>query len=182
MKRPAEFAYWLDEVPPPGVVFLSALQHVGLICSLIAIPLAVAREAGLAPDQTVNLVAVSMLVLGITQLLNLLFVPLFAHAGLTLAISVGALINALLLLVGLIRRKSYVPLPGWGLFSAQVFASTALLAVFLMWAAGSLRWLGPGSSDLFRIGQLALVMLGAAVLYFAVLALAGLKLRQLLRR
>ncbi|MFO1192521.1 MAG: murein biosynthesis integral membrane protein MurJ [Rhodoferax sp.] len=127
-------------------------------------------------------VRIAMLVLGITQLLNLLFVPMFAHAGLTLAISVGALINALLLLVGLIRRKSYVPLPGWGLFSAQVFASTALLAVFLMWAAGSLRWLGPGTSDLFRIGQLALVMLGAAVLYFAVLALAGLKLRQLLRR
>lgn len=72
MKRPAAFAYWLDEVPPPGVVFLSALQHVGLICSLIAIPLAVAREAGLAPDQTVNLVAVSMLVLGITTILQTL--------------------------------------------------------------------------------------------------------------
>ncbi len=72
MKRPADFAYWLDELPPPGVVFLSALQHVGLICSLIAIPLAVAREAGLAPDQTVNLVAVSMLVLGITTILQTL--------------------------------------------------------------------------------------------------------------
>ena len=92
------------------------------------------------------------------------------------------MLNALLLLVGLIRRKSYRPLPGWGMFALQVLASTALLAVFLMWAANSLRWVGPGVSDLGRIGLLALVMLGAAVLYFAVLAAAGLKLRQLLRR
>ena len=127
-------------------------------------------------------VRIAILVLVVTQLLNIAFVPLFAHAGLTLAISVGAMLNALLLLVGLIRRKSYRPLPGWGMFALQVLASTALLAVFLMWAANSLRWVGPGVSDLGRIGMLALVMLGAAVLYFAVLALAGLKLRQLLRR
>ncbi len=72
MKRPPEFAYWLDEVPPPGVVVLSALQHIGLICSLVAIPLAVAREAGLGPERTVNLVAVSMLVLGVATLLQTL--------------------------------------------------------------------------------------------------------------
>jgi putative peptidoglycan lipid II flippase len=127
-------------------------------------------------------VRIAILVLVVTQLLNLVFVPLFAHAGLTLAISVGAMINALLLLVGLMRRKSYVPLPGWGMFALQVLASTALLAVFLMWAANSLRWVGPEVSDLRRIGMLALVMLGAGVLYFSVLAVAGLKLRQLLRR
>lgn len=72
MKRPQDFAFWLDEIPPPGVVILSALQHIGLACSLIAIPLAVAREAGLASEQTVNLVAVSMLVLGITTILQTL--------------------------------------------------------------------------------------------------------------
>jgi putative peptidoglycan lipid II flippase len=127
-------------------------------------------------------VRIAILVLVVTQLLNLVFVPLFAHAGLTLAISVGAMINALLLLIGLMRRKSYVPLPGWGMFVLQVLASTALLAVFLMWAANSLRWVGPEVSDLRRIGMLALVMLGAGLLYFSVLAAAGLRLRQLLRR
>ncbi|MBP8305693.1 MAG: purine/pyrimidine permease [Burkholderiaceae bacterium] len=70
MKRPSDIAYWLDDIPPRGVVFLSALQHIGLACSLIAIPLAVAREAGLAPERTVNLVAISMLVLGITTILQ----------------------------------------------------------------------------------------------------------------
>jgi putative peptidoglycan lipid II flippase len=68
------------------------------------------------------------------------------------------------------------------MFVLQVLASTALLAVFLMWAANSLRWVGPEVSDLRRIGMLALVMLGAGLLYFSVLAAAGLRLRQLLRR
>ena len=92
------------------------------------------------------------------------------------------MINALLLLVGLMRRGSYKPLPGWGGFILQVLASTALLAVFLMWAASSLPWMGPSVSDLQRIGMLGLVLLGSAVLYFAVLWAAGLKVRQLLRR
>ena len=43
------------------------------------------------------------------------------HAGLTLATSVGALFNALALLV-LLRRKRrfYAPLRGWGMFIAKV--------------------------------------------------------------
>ena len=127
-------------------------------------------------------VRIAIFVLLLTQLLNLVFVPLFAHAGLTLAISVGAMINALLLLLGLIRRGAYAPLPGWGMFLLQVVASTALLAVFLMWAANSLQWTGPSVSDLRRIGTLGLVLAGSAVVYFSVLWAAGLKLHQLLRR
>ena len=127
-------------------------------------------------------VRIAILVLVLTQLLNLVFVPLFAHAGLSLSISVGAMINALLLLAGLIRRKTYLPRPGWGMFSLQVLASTALLTVFLMWAANSLPWVGPAVSDVGRIGLLGLVLVGSAVLYFAVLWAAGLQLRQLLRR
>jgi putative peptidoglycan lipid II flippase len=126
-------------------------------------------------------VRIAMVVLVVTQLLNLVFVPLFAQAGLTLAIGVGAMINALLLLVGLIRRKAYVPQPGWGMFSLQVLASTALLAVFLMWAANSLPWIGPGVTDLGRIGVLGLVLVASAALYFLVLWAAGMKLLLLLR-
>lgn len=72
MKRPEGFAYWIDEVPPPGVTLLSALQHVSLGCILLPIPLAIAREAGLSPERTVDLIAVSMIVLGITAILQVL--------------------------------------------------------------------------------------------------------------
>ena len=126
-------------------------------------------------------VRIAIMVLIVTQLLNLVFVPLFAHAGLTLAIGVGALINALALLIGLVRRGSFKPAPGWGLFALQVLAATALLAIFLMWAAGSLAWVGPEVRDLQRILVMALVLLASAAIYFVALWAAGLKFRALLR-
>lgn len=72
MKRPANFPYWLDDVPPPGVTIFSALQHIALVCSFLPIPLAVALEAGLAPDRLIDLISVSMIALGVTAILQAL--------------------------------------------------------------------------------------------------------------
>jgi putative peptidoglycan lipid II flippase len=127
-------------------------------------------------------VKIAVVVLVITQLLNLAFVPYFQHAGLALAIGIGALINALSLLVGLIRRGSYTPSAGWVLFGLQVFSASALLAVFLLWAAEAVNWIGLKTLHFQRIGLLALVLVVSAAIYFIVLRLAGLKLRELLRR
>ncbi|MEO6321814.1 MAG: murein biosynthesis integral membrane protein MurJ [Polaromonas sp.] len=127
-------------------------------------------------------VKIAVIVLVITQLLNLALVPYFAHAGLALAIGIGALINASCLLVGLIRRGSYTPAPGWAMFGLQVVAASALLAVFLTWAADAVNWIGLKHQYFQRIGLLALVLCVSAAIYFAVLWVSGLKLRQLLRR
>jgi len=70
MKRPENFRYWLDDVPPPGVTLFSALQHIALVCSFLPIPLAVALEAGLDPGRLVDLISVSMLALGIAAILQ----------------------------------------------------------------------------------------------------------------
>jgi len=121
-------------------------------------------------------------VLVITQLLNIVLVPLFKHAGLALAIGLGALINAAWLLVGLIRRGSYKPSPGWGVFALQVFAATALLAIFLMWAAGGFPWIAMRAQGLQRAGLMALMLLGSAAIYFVAIWAAGLKLRQFVTR
>ena len=126
-------------------------------------------------------VRIAILVLVVTQLFNLAFVPLFAHAGLTLAISLGALLNALLLLVGLVRRGSYRPRPGWWIFSLQVLAATALLTIFLMWAADNLGWQHAVVGDLQRLFTLAWVLLASAAIYFLALWAGGLKLQRLLR-
>ena len=72
MKRPKNYAYWLDEAPPLGITLLSGLQHIGLVCSFLPIPLAVAREAGLADARVVYVISVSMLVLGVTTILQVL--------------------------------------------------------------------------------------------------------------
>jgi putative peptidoglycan lipid II flippase len=125
---------------------------------------------------------IGVAVLLITQGLNFVFVPLLAHAGLALAIGVGALINALWLLIGLVRGGTYVPQPGWGRFALQVVAASALLAIFLMWANGAVPWLALKAEKLQRIGLLALFVSGGAAIYFIAVWAAGLNLRQLLRR
>ena len=127
-------------------------------------------------------VKIAVVVLVITQLLNIALVPFIAHAGLALSIGLGALINALWLLVGLLRRGSYQPLPGWGKFALQVVAASALLAVLLVWGAQHFDWVGMRSHSLQRVGLLAALMAAAAVLYFGALWAAGLKLRKMLRR
>ena len=127
-------------------------------------------------------VLIAVVVLVLTQLLNLVLVPYLRHAGLALAIGIGALINALCLLVGLLRRGSYKPEPGWLVFGLQVASASALLAVFLLWAADAVNWTGLKSQYFQRIGLLSLVLLASGAIYFVVLWLSGLKLRRLLRR
>jgi putative peptidoglycan lipid II flippase len=127
-------------------------------------------------------VQIAIVVLILTQLLNLVLVPYFQHAGLALAIGIGALINASWLLIGLIRRGSYQPLPGWGRFGLQVVFASALLAIFLWWAASAVSWTGMRSLYGQRIGLLTLVLLGSAVLYFSALRATGLKVQQLFGR
>ena len=127
-------------------------------------------------------VRIAIVVLAITQLLNVALVPYLQHAGLALAIGIGALINALWLLAGLIKRGSYKPAPGWGVLALQVAVASALLGAFLLWAAGAVSWTGLKSAYLQRIGLLAAVLATSGVIYFVVLRVLGLKLRQLLRR
>jgi putative peptidoglycan lipid II flippase len=87
-------------------------------------------------------VKIAVVVLLLTQAMNLVFVPYLAHAGLALAIGMGAMVNALWLLIGLMRRGAYTPTPGWARFALQVVAASALMAVFLMWLAARVNWLG----------------------------------------
>ena len=72
-----------------------------------------------------TLVKIAIGVLIVTQLLNLVLVPLMAHAGLALAIGLGACLNALALLVGLLRRGVYQPGPGWSVFALRLLPALA---------------------------------------------------------
>ena len=134
-----------------------------------------------ASQDTRTPVRIAIFVLVITQMLNVALVPLFAHAALTLSIGIGAMINAGWLLFGLLRRGSYRPEPGWVAFVLQVFAASALLLVFLLWANGAFGWTELRSNSLRRIGLLALILLASAAIYFAALWATGLKLRQFLK-
>nr|MBP7607143.1 oligosaccharide flippase family protein [Giesbergeria sp.] len=127
-------------------------------------------------------VKIAVVVLVVTQLLNVVLVPRMAHAGLALSIGLGALVNASWLLWGLLARGSYKPSAGWLLFAAQVVAASLLMAVFLLWANAQFDWLALRAHSGQRVLLLAGVLAGAAVLYFALLRVAGLGLRATLRR
>ena len=149
---------------------------IGLIAIKVLAPGFYARQDIRTP------VKIAIVVLVLTQCLNLLLVPYFAHAGLALAIGLGAMVNALWLLIGLMRRGAYMPTPGWARFGLQVVAASALLAVFLMWAAARFAWLGFEGQALQRVGLLALCVGGGVLVYFLALLLAGLNLRQFVRK
>ena len=149
---------------------------IGLIAIKVLAPGFYARQDIRTPVK----IAIGVLVL--TQVLNVVLVPKLAHAGLALAIGIGAMVNALFLLVGLVRRGAYKPSPGWALFGMQVLAASALLAVFLMWCAAHVDWLGFQGQALQRVGLLTLCVLGAVLVYFLTLLVAGLNLRQFVRK
>ena len=127
-------------------------------------------------------VRIAVVVLVITQLLNFVFVPMFQHAGLALSIGLGALINAGWLLAGLLWKKKYRPRPGWTRFTLQVLAASALLVIYLLWAAKAVPWVDLQGKSLLRVGYLAGLMLGAVALYLGAVSAAGLRLKQFLRR
>ena len=127
-------------------------------------------------------VKIAICVLVITQLLNIVLVPLLAHAGLALATSLGALINAGWLLWGLRRKGSYVPAAGWPRLMARVAVAAALLALLLWLLDRQLPWLAWQAQPMLRLGAFAGCAALAALLYFVTLRLLGVDLRGLLRR
>jgi putative peptidoglycan lipid II flippase len=127
-------------------------------------------------------VRIAVVVLVLTQLLNLVFVPLLAHAGLALSIGLGALVNAAWLFIGLRRAGLYTPEPGWGGFALRVVVASAAMGGFLFWAAQALDWVALRGQSGLRIGALAACLGVAGLLYFGCLLASGLKLRQFARR
>jgi putative peptidoglycan lipid II flippase len=127
-------------------------------------------------------VRIAIVVLIITQLLNIVLVPWLRHAGLALSISIGAMINAGWLLAGLLKRGSYKPSAGWGRFLLQVTAATALMTVFLVWASLSFNWLALRAEPWHRVGLMAAMLAASAIIYFGALWASGVKLRQFIAR
>ena len=149
---------------------------VGIVAIKVLAPGYYARHDMRSPMR----IAVGVLIF--TQLLNLVLVPLLQHAALTLTIAIGAVVNALWLLAGLVRRGSYRPEPGWGRFVLQVLVSAALLGLLLYWGARHFDWVALRAVRLQRIGLLALLIAGAGALYFAALALLGVRLLSFIKR
>ena len=127
-------------------------------------------------------VRIAVFTLLLTQAMNLVFVGTLQHAGLALAIGLGACVNAFLLWRGLQRDGSYVAQPGWAVFAIKVaLALVAMGAVLWVLDPGAARWLAWQAAPWQRVATLAGIVSAGAMVYFCVLGLAGFRIRDFKR-
>lgn len=103
------------------------------------------------------------------------------HAGLALAISVAAILNAWLLHRGLRADGVIEHAPGWAIFLFRVAAAVVAMVVCLEYLNRPLEWWLPASMSEKSIWLVALVAAGAGV-YFVTLYVAGIRFSQLRHR
>ena len=126
-------------------------------------------------------VKIALVTLTATQLMNLVFIWRLQHAGLALAISLGACLNAGLLYYQLRRHKIFRPQPGWFAFLGKVAVALLAMGAVLWWAAGGdASWLT--ATTWWRIGRLSLLVVAGAAVYFASLWALGFRLRDFAKR
>jgi putative peptidoglycan lipid II flippase len=148
---------------------------VGMILVKILAPGFYARQNVATP------VKIGIFTLVATQLMNLVLVGPLHHAGLALAIGLGACLNALLLYLILKRQRIFVPQPGWPVFILKVLASVAFMAIVLFTTMGEASWWLQAGWQRKVPAVLGLVLLGTAA-YAACLLAFGLRPRDFSRR
>jgi putative peptidoglycan lipid II flippase len=152
----------------------------GIITVKILAPGFYARQDMRTPVRTafLSLVVAQSLAVALMFLLERFEI---GHAGLTLATSVGATVNALLLYRALRREAIYAPAPGWGRFLARLGIALAVLGVVLWWGAGPDElWVHAGLAA--KATRLSLVIAAGALAYFASLWLLGFRFSDFNRR
>jgi putative peptidoglycan lipid II flippase len=126
-------------------------------------------------------VKIAIFTLIVTQLLNLAFIGPLKHAGLALAISVGACINAGLLFYQLRKQQMFQPQPGWGKFGLKLAVAVTVMSAVLL---GLMQFMPAWDQGhmLERLLRLGALVVAGVVAYFGMLALMGFRLRDFNRK
>jgi putative peptidoglycan lipid II flippase len=148
---------------------------VGIILVKILAPGFYARQNIVTP------VKIGIVTLVATQVMNLAFIVPLRHAGLALAIGLGACLNAGLLYRFLRKDAIYAPQPGWPAFLLKIGVAVALMAIVLYAAMGEAAWWLAAGWQHKVPALVGLVLLGAAS-YGACLLALGLRPRHFARR
>jgi len=129
-----------------------------------------------ARQDTRTPVRIAVIAMVTNMALNIALVFPLAHAGLALATTLSASLNAFLLFRGLRREGVYVPQSGWPLLLLRGIAASALLTLALYWGAGGLsEWTSAATSD--KVWRLLGLVVGGALVYAAALLAFGIRLR-----
>ena len=148
---------------------------VGLILVKVLAPGFYARQNIRTP------VKIAVITLVATQLMNLVLIGPLQHAGLALAIGLGACLNAGMLYYKLRQHRIYRPQPAWAQFAYKLALALLVMAAVLWGATGSEAWWLVAPWQQRIAGLLGIVCLGAAA-YFATLWLLGFRIKDFARR
>lgn len=152
-----------------------AVGLVGLILLKVLVPGFYARQDIRTP------VKIAIITLICTQLMNLVFIWHLRHAGLALAISLGACLNATLLYRQLRKQGIYQPLPGWRVFVFKLLVAIMVMATVL-WGMMYLMPAWSHGGMALRCLRLSGLVCAGALTYFAVLAVQGFRPRDFSRK
>lgn len=121
-------------------------------------------------------VKIAVMTLVATQLMNLAFIIPLQHAGLALAIGLGACLNAGLLYYKLRLHGIYQPQPGWKIFLLKVLIALAVMGGIVWSIVGcGTEWFATTAVE--RASKLGFVVLLGAASYFLCLWLLGFRFR-----
>jgi putative peptidoglycan lipid II flippase len=117
-------------------------------------------------------VKIAILTLFCTQLMNLLFIGYLKHAGLALAISLAACINAGLLFYFLRKEKIFVLDEGWSIFILKIIVALSLMIISLFFLRGTFNdWINYSSIE--RIVNLLFIIILSGLIYLTSLKFLG---------
>ncbi|MCK5877729.1 MAG: murein biosynthesis integral membrane protein MurJ [Candidatus Marithrix sp.] len=131
-----------------------------------------------ARQDTRTPVKIAVIAMVTNIVLNLTLVWHLAHAGLALATSVAALLNALLLYISLRKHNLFQPQTGWHLLLLRIFMANILMIALLWWGSDSISmWFIMSTSERV-INLFGLIIVGMSI-YVASLFIFGLRLRHI---
>ncbi|MDX1320349.1 MAG: lipid II flippase MurJ, partial [Oceanospirillum sp.] len=109
---------------------------------------------------------------------NLMLVFWLDHAGLALATSLSAFLNAGLLWLTLRREGVCVWQPGWGRYLLQLLPAAGVMVAVLIWLMPAVgEWAGFGWQQ--RVLWLGALVVAGGGSYLLMLVLAGMRLRHI---
>ncbi len=163
-------------------VDMSSLSLMAYAAGLLGFSLVKVLAPGyFARQDTRTPVRIALIAMAVNMLFNVIFVfglryldfrgP---HAGLALATTLSSILNASLLLRGLLRQQVYQPESGWRRLFLQVGIASIVMLLILLWLEGdTMFWMQAGVVK--HLLRLALIVPTGIGVYFSCLWLLGMR-------
>jgi putative peptidoglycan lipid II flippase len=160
-------------------VFMTQRSVIAYSIGLQAFMLVKVLAAAFYAQQNIKTpVRIGIIALIANMIFNALLIFPLKHAGLALASSLSAWLNAGLLLWGLQTRKVFQWQSGWLKFVLQLVLANSVLCLFLAWAAAATSvWISWSWQQ--RFAHIFILGVSAVVIYIATLWISGLRYHDL---